>query len=795
MYYNLTKKLLLVLLSFTTVVSFAQMSISGKVTDAKTNEPLIGATVLLEGSSNTGTITDFNGDYSISVPNASASLKFSYAGYTAKSVVVGNQKTIDMALSSDLLLDEVVVVGYGSVKKKDATGAVVAVTEKDFNKGIITSADQLLQGRAAGVQISSNSGEPGGGSNIRIRGSSSFRNGSGPLIVVDGVPLGDDNALGGGSDAGFGGSAAKNPLNLINPNDIARIDVLKDASATAIYGSRGANGVIQVTTKKGESGKSILDYNYSLGISSITKKYDLFNRDEFIGALGATYDYGGNTDWQEYAFRNAITQSHNVSFGAADGKGDYRVSFSNINQEGIIRGNDMNRTSLNANASRKFLNDRLTVGTQVTLVNVKDNNVPITDGSGFEGDLLASIIKSNPSIPIDSANGLPYQVSRTQPTPRAFLYYSKDYTNTLRALGNVNATLKITNDLSFKTILGFDRSASARRTAFSKELQATLHIPDKGRVFTNDINIFNKLMENYLTYDKSFGKLDFGALLGYSYQNFNTSSARSEHAFFSLTDPQLMINNTSNAGKSVYNTSDVYDELQSYFGRVNFGYAGKYLLTASLRADGSTKFGPDNKYGYFPSAAFKWKVSEEGFLPKQVSELSLRLGYGVTGNQSIAHNLYDGRSRFSDKDINDVGDIVNGQIVNLTSENYQLKWESTRQVNLGIDFGFLDNRIFGTLEYYSKNTSDLLVPVETGDGTAFSWKNIDADVINQGVELSLNATLLRRKDLRWDIGINGAYNTNIVENYKGQINTGRINGQGLTGAFAQAIANGQPLYA
>ena len=693
--------------------AIAQSTVTGTITDAESGEPLIGANILVQGTT-TGTITDFDGKYSIDVPAGATALDISYTGYSTQTVDIAGRSVVDVSLSAGELLEEVVVVGYGSVKKSDLTGAVTAVTEEDFNGGVITSPEQLIQGRAAGVQITEASGEPGAGVAIRIRGTSSVRGGNNPLFVVDGVPLSGDGTTAGGSASGLGSTAARNPLNFLNPNDIASIDILKDASATAIYGSRGANGVVIITTKSGEAGKGVLEYGYSLGVANISKKYDLLGRDEFLaayadfnGAAAAqTLDGGADTDWQDEAFRTALTHSHNLSFGGGNAQGNYRFSVSLFDQEGIVEESGLQRFSARFNGTRKFLDDKLTIASQITLADSHDDNVPITTNSGFRGDLMGNILKANPTDPVRNSDGTFLQRSITEPNPIAILNLTESFTNTIRVLGNVSAELKLTPELSFKTVGGFDRSFSSRIDALSKDLVAG-DVLDIGRLYTNDIYVDNNLWENYFTYTKDFDGTRLTALAGYSYQSFEFSSKQTQAANFRTADLDLMINNAAaqdwtgdQKGSVVSNSNRTFDELQSFFGRVNLSFADKYLFTATLRADGSTRFGEGNQYGYFPSFAFKWRLIDEAFVPDAFSDLGLRLGYGITGNQELPHNLFQERQRYGGWGINNNGQQINGGgLGTVAFANPDLKWESTIQYNLGLDYGFANNRISGSLDF------------------------------------------------------------------------------------------------
>jgi TonB-dependent starch-binding outer membrane protein SusC len=788
--------LLIALFTMSAELLAQDVNVSGKVTDAKTGG-IPGVTITVKGTTK-GTNTDVEGNYQISVPG-NATLTFSAIGYETKDVAVGSKSVIDVVLSEDIkALEEVVVVGYGTVKKKDATGAVSALGSKDFQKGIVTSPEQLMQGRVAGVQISQSSGEPGGGINVRIRGTTSVRGGNNPLFVIDGVPLSGDDVSGGGDAAGVGRQAAKNPLNFLNPDDIASMDILKDASATAIYGSRGANGVVLITTKRGK-GKGTLDYGYSLGVSNITKKYDLLSAEEYVAAGGQ--NAGGSTDWQKELLRTAFTNQHNLSYGGGDATGNYRFSLGYLNQNGIIEKSGIKRYSIGFAGTKKFIQDRLTIGSNINLANTQDKGVPISENSGFTGDLLGGMIKTNPTNPI-MKDGKYYQPGQTEPNPLAFLNMSRDNTNTLRALGNINAELEIVKGLKFKTVLGFDQSFSSRKSAYSRDLIIEGNA-GKGRAYVRDIESNNRLWENYFTYDKEFGAVTLNALAGYSYQSFERSTKNVAAYNFQTSDLDLMINNLASVvsgkdGTLIQNSGSTKDELQSYFGRVNLGFSSKYLFTGTLRVDGSTKFGGNNKYGYFPSGAFKWKLIEEEFAPKEAfDDLALRVGYGITGNQEIPHNLYDQRKRYGDWSFNTSGDINGGGLNDVSFRNPDLKWETTKALNVGLDFAILKSRLSGSIDFYEKHTSDLLFKIVAAQPApnAFTWDNLDTDILNRGVELSLNAAVVDQKDFSWEVLFNVAYNKNLVKNLKGTYDTGEINGQGLSGAFAQRIAEGQPLFA
>ena len=816
--------------------------VTGTVTDASSNEALPGVTVIVKGTT-TGTVTDFDGNYALSVP-PQATLVFSFVGYENREIPVGNRSVVDAALEEDVEeLAEVVVIGYGQQEKKDATGAVTSVSAEDFNVGVITSPEQLIQGKTAGVQITQASGEPGAGVNIRIRGTSSVRGGNNPLFVVDGVPLAGDDVSSGGADLGRGSSAARNPLNFLNPNDIASISILKDASATAIYGSRGANGVVLITTKSGRGLRSRLEYNGSVSISEPANKLDLLNREQFLAAaaeLGSdvdALDEGADTDWQDEVLRTSVSQKHDISYGNAYKTGDYRVSIGYQDQEGIVRNSSLERYSARLNWNQAMFNEKLDLGIQATVSRIYDEQAAITDNAGFEGDLIGVTYIANPTWPADPTA----QFSNTIANPLSLLEYYQDNTETNRQLINASLQYDITKDLNFRINGGWDHSFSTRGAVFSPELFLGNGIFENGRGFVGEIETSNRIMEALFNYKTKFENSSIEALAGYSYQRFHREGINIFGWGFEGTDMDAMVadlRESSDAIRGVIEGSyqqfgfdqdglfvnrlfpepattnvselpavrvrsvggdryETIDELQSFFGRVNYTLMDKYLFTATLRADGSTKFGGNNKYGYFPSAAFAWRLSEEEFIPDLFYDLKLRLGYGVTGNQEIPHNLYQQRQRYGGIGIENGGNISVPGLNTVAFDNPNLGWEQTSQINVGLDYELYSGRISGSLDLYRKVTTDLLIRVNSAQPAPqpFVFTNLDAEVINQGVEVTLNYVALATENLGLDFGINAAYNDNRVENFDGIVDTGQINGQGLTGAFAQRIVGGQPLYA
>jgi iron complex outermembrane receptor protein len=860
-FYLYLSRYLMVGLLFGTTMAWSQgRTVTGKVSSSDDGGTIPGANILEKGTSN-GTITGTDGVYTITVQEG-AILVFSFVGYQSQEIAVGTQSNIEVVLQADVTsLNEVVVIGYGEIKKRDATGAVASVKAEDFNTGVISSPEQLIQGKTAGVQITSASGEPGAGANIRIRGTSSVRGGNNPLYVVDGVPLAGDDVSGGGLDIGRGNAPTKNPLNFLNPSDIESIDILKDASATAIYGSRGANGVVLITTKSGKGKRRQLEYGATLSFARVARKYDLLNRDQFLNGaarLGSNLDeldYGADTDWQDAVLRTSVSNRHDLSFSDNYKTLTYRASFSYDNQQGIVENTGLKRYTGRLNLNKSFLNDKLKVGTQMIFSRVDDQAAAITQNSGFEGDLIGSMIMANPTW----ARFADSQFSNTNINPLAYLKYHQDNTQTDRHLINVTGSYDILPSLSFKVTGGFDRSESTRDKVFSPKLRLSNGVEGNGRGGFAEIETSNDLLEAYFNYNKTIGKGTISAVLGYSYQEFNrkgmtvlgwgfagedmdrmvddlhggagviqgmidqpyqqfgyytvidTENGNHERMYINTLTPEPTTIDLDNIPATMpvrSITGDIFnstDELQSFFGRVNYSLLDKYLLTATFRADGSTRFGGNNKYGYFPSASAAWRLSEEAFVPEAFSDLKFRVGYGVTGNQEIPHNLHQARIKYNNRNNNQFGAPTIGNdgqapppgTSNVAFENPDLKWEQTSQLNIGLDFGFLENKLTGSIDVYRKNTTDLLIQVTSAQPAPqpFTWRNLDADVINQGVELTLNAIAVESDNFGLNLGFNISYNKNKVENYAGApLNTGEINGQGLSGAFAQRIVNNQPLF-
>ncbi len=819
--------------------------VSGTVSDA--TGPLPGASVVVKGTT-TGTQTDFDGNYTLDGVAEDATLVISYIGYATQEVAVNGQSTINVTLAEDATaLDEVVIIGYGQTTVKDATGSVTAVTAEDFNGGVITSPEQLIQGKAAGVNIQQVSGEPGAGIQINIRGSNSVRGNNNPLFVVDGVPL-----FGQGTDAsgdtGQGGSETGNPLNFLNPNDIESISILKDASATAIYGSRGSNGVVIITTKSGRTASGgTIEWSSNLSISTPVRQFDLLDRNQFLQAVEDyggnpdNVDFGSNTNWQDVIMRTAASSNHNIAYSRNYGSGNVRATFGYQKQFGVVEKSEFERITGRINLNQRLLDDKLILGLQASVSRVNREQPPLAAGAGFRGDILGAAYSANPTWPanpgFDDGGGLLQ--------PANYLAETQNQTNTNRFLINASAEYKLTPELSAKVNLGYDKSESENTSVLSTNLQNIQIAEFAGFGTYNTRFLENKTLEATLNYTKQFDNGNLTALAGYAYQDFRTSGrgvagrgfgtsdlnemgedlrftanqaaaqlagTSYQQYYYAANTTGLIVNrlfpdvvagevNPLNFQRKVIaltaDTGDNTDELQSFFGRVEYAHAGKYIFTATMRADGSSRFGPENQYGYFPSGAFAWQIAEEDFVGDAVSTLKLRLSAGITGNQDgLGYGNFVARQRFAGLGIDNNNNVNPNGLSIVATDVPDLRWEETLNFNFGLDFGFNLDRFNGSIDVYRSETTDVLLqtPPAAPSTNPFQFGNVDASIINQGIELSLNYDFIQTEDATFGASFNIAYNENEIQDFAGSINTGEIAGPGLSGAFAQRFEAGQSIF-
>ena len=738
-------------------------TIKGEVTDAQNGEALIGATVMVEGEKG-GTVTDFDGNFSLQVSSSAKKIKVSYIGYIDKVLSISDNMKVKLESDSKALAD-VVVIGYGTARKSDLTGSVATVKSKDFNKGLVSSPEQLINGKVSGVQIMSNSGSASAGSTIRVRGGASLNASNDPLIVLDGVPL---------EQGGISGNSS-NFLSMINPSDIESMTVLKDASSTAIYGSRASNGVIIITTKKGQQGAVKVNFNTTNSMQTRAQMVDMLSRDEFVNVIN---QFGtdnqksllgtANTDWNDEVYRTAFGTDNNLSVsGSIDKWLPFRVSVGYYNQSGLVRKDNVERWTGNVVLTPSFFQDhlKLTINAKGTLNNNSFNN----------GGAVWAAATFNPTIPVYSGNdkyggynealdadGYPVNAGVRNPRGLVDLYDSKSKVS--RFIGSMDVDYKVhfLPDLKLHATVGADYAKG----------DGTIHVPVyAAQSYNKDESLGgsdykygpqkneNRLLTLYANYAKYFEdiKSNVDLTAGYDYQ------------YWKSTTPLYYTKSAAGTNLSTVKASDYRHVMLSYYGRINYSFDGKYLLTATVRRDASSRFSKDTRWGTFPSVALGWTLTEEPWLKNQkvLSNLKLRASYGVTGQQEgIGNYNYLPVYTYS---VTGAEAFINGQYINTyRPEAYvsDLKWETTTSWNFGLDFGFLDGRIGGAIDFYTRKTKDLLASVPTAAGTNFS-KTILTNVGNvdsKGIEISLNATPIQTKDWEWNLSYNFTWQNMKVKN-------------------------------
>jgi len=738
--------------------AFAQeIQVSGKVSDAKDGSSLPGATVQVKGTT-IGMLTDLDGKFSVKVKPGSV-LSFTFIGYDPQEVTITNQTTLNIALQqSSTTLEQVVVIGYGTVKKTDATGSISVTSSKDFNKGAITSPQDLLVGKSAGVVITNSGGAPGSGATIRVRGGSSLNASNDPLIIIDGVPIDNNNV-----------SGSSNFLSFVNPNDIETFTVLKDASATAIYGSRASNGVILITTKKGSVGAMKITYDGNTSVANAVKFLDVYSGDQMRDiaftnkALYSpeTYNLLGsqNTNWQKEIYRTAISQDHNLSVSGAAKNMPYRVSVGYTDQNGILKNTDMQRTTASLSLDPTFFKKDLKVS-----INVKGMH---TNQNYGETGAIGSAINMDPTQVVKD-NGVLYDgyyqwanygASLGTPNPVEQLMAADNKSVVQRVIANAqfNYKFRFLPDLKANLNLATDYAKSDGHNNRPITSPGVITNPYWGRINDYTGKNYNNLLDFYLNYVKEFGVNKVDLTAGYSWQHFKREGNSRTTGFFRTGQTQQV-------DKTAFITENY---LVSFFGRLNYTLLDRYLVTFTLRDDGSSRFSKDNRWGLFPSAAFAWKLKEESFLKdvKAVSDLKLRLGWGVTGQQDIG-NDYPAQALYVQSSIGSYYMIGGENIPTLRPDPYDpnIKWEQTTTQNIGLDFGFADNRISGSFDLYKRVTDDLLNQIAIPSGSNFSntlTTNVGS-LENTGAELSLNLVPISKQDMYLSFGFNVGYNKNEI---------------------------------
>lgn len=737
--------------------------IQGEVTDAQNGEPLIGATVMVEGEKS-GTVTDFDGNFKLQVTSSAKKVKISYIGYVDKIVEISDRMNVKLESDSQILTD-VVVIGYGTARKSDLTGSVATVSSKDFNKGLVSSPEQLINGKVSGVQIMSNSGSASAGSTIRVRGGASLNASNDPLIVLDGVPL---------EQGGISGNSS-NFLSMINPADIESMTVLKDASSTAIYGSRASNGVIIITTKKGQQGGLKINFNTTNSLQTRAQMVDMLSHDDFVNVIN---QFGtdnqksllgnANTDWNDEVYRTAFGTDNNLSVSGSIGKYlPFRVSAGYYNQSGLVRKDNVERWTGNVVLTPSFFQDhlKLTINAKGTLNNNSFNN---------SGAVWAAAT-FNPTFPVYSGNsnyggynealdadGYPVNAGVRNPRGLVDLYDSKSKVS--RFIGSMDVDYKVhfLPELKLHATVGADYAKG----------DGTIYVPAyAAQAFNKDESLSgsdykygpqkneNRLLTLYANYAKYFENIKSNVDLtaGYDYQYWKSSTP----LYYTLSAAGTTL--------STVKASDYRHVMLSYYGRVNYSFDGKYLLTATVRRDASSRFSKNTRWGTFPSVALGWTLTEEPWLKdnKIVSNLKFRASYGVTGQQEGIGN-YNYLPVYTSS-VTGAEALINGQyITTYRPESYveNLKWETTTSWNFGLDFGFLNGRLGGAIDFYTRKTKDLLASVPPAAGTNFS-KTILTNVGNvdsKGIEVSLNATPIQTKDWEWNLSYNFTWQNMKVKN-------------------------------
>lgn len=768
----------------------ASRTVTGKVLD-ENKQPMPGVAILIVGTTSGGT-TDFDGNFTLSVPAGNNELQFSFIGYETVKIPIPANNNIRLQMKPQTMtLDDVVVIGYGTSRKGDLTGAVANVSSKDFNEGMISSPEQLINGKIAGVQIMSNSGSPTAGSTIRIRGGASLNASNDPLIVLDGVPL----EIGGisGNNSNF--------LSLINPNDIESMTVLKDASSTAIYGSRASNGVIIITTKKGADSKLKISFNTTNSLQVRTQTADMLSRGEFINIVNSNGTDAqkallgtANTDWNDEIYNVAFGTDNNLSFSGKLKNIPYRVSLGYYNQDGILRTDNAERITGNISVSPGFFNNYLKFN-----VNIKAS---LNKNRFANGGAIWAASTYNPTLPVHSGNdafggyteaidntGTP--VTRGVRNPLGLLRQYKSTSDIKRVIGNADVDYKLhfLPELKFHATVGYDYAEGKGKIYVPEE--AAEYATTGGRDFTYGPQInTNRLLTTYLNYNKTFGEFTVDATAGYDYQAWKSSSEKYSEL------------NVAGIEQKSIAASDQRHVLLSYYGRLNLTYDTRYMLTATIRRDGTSRFNKDNRWGTFPSLALAWRISEESFLEnwETLSNLKLRGSYGVTGQQDGIGN-YNYLPVYTGSQSGAEYQFGNAFYPTYRPEAYasDLKWETTTAWNAGIDFGFFNNRLSGSVDFYTRKTKDLLATVPSPAGTNFD-KTILTNVGNvdsHGLEFGLNVTPIDTKNITWDMSFNATWQRMKIQNLslvKGTAITNTSVGPTIDSYYFQVLSEGYEPY-
>ncbi len=752
-----------------------QRTVSGIITD-EAGEPLPGATIQEKGTTN-GTITDVEGRFLLEVPE-DATLTISFVGYVTREISLNGRTVLDVSLEADVsALEEVVVVGYGTQKKSDVTGAVTSLRSDDFNQGVVSSPQDLIAGKVSGVQVIQNSAEPGGGFSVSIRGVSSINAGTAPLYVIDGMPIDNSPALSGGAS----GRSSRNPMASINPNDIESIEILKDASATAIYGARAANGVILITTKSGKSGKTKVNYDFYAGVQKITKKLDVLTPVEYQTVLNDLLDQGatnasefervtsldnGGTHWQDEVLRDGGVMSHNLSVSGGNEKTNYFLGLNYFNQEGVLKKTSFERYGLRLNVDN-VVSDQIKLGVKLNTTFHNDEYVPGGLG-GNDGGVLYAAYNYDPSISIYEANGDFARSDFMAPidNPIALLEGKKNTANAYRTFGTLYGEYNFLPDFKLRVNIGAD-AYNQQRDSYT-DRSTLLGLARGGSASIQNGQRTNYLFEGLLTYSKNINDDHrINVLLGNTYQRFvyTVNSMQGYNYPIDVNVLETFNLGSSDALQRTISSGKNSNSLLSYLTRVNYALKDKYLLTVSYRMDGSSRFGENNKFGHFPSAALAWRIDNEEFFTgweNILSTMKLRTSWGTTGNEQIGN--YEAITTFNSGGIAVLDDDPVATLVPSRISNPDLKWETTEQFNVGFDFGVWQDRVYGSIDWYSKSTYDMLLnlPIPTSTGYTNQTQNVGG-MKNSGLEFSLTSRNIDR-EFKWETNISITTLKNKVTN-------------------------------
>lgn len=797
--WTLLQSVVFVMFLLSSTLAFAQNRVTGTVKD-KTGMPLPGVNVLEKGTTN-GSITDVDGKYIINVEKGKT-LLFSYIGFTTQEITV-NKSQIDVTLQEDLqALDEVVVIGYGSMQRKDVTSSITSVKAEDMNIGVVTSPAQMLQGKVPGLTVA-NTSDPNGSASISLRGASSLRPGEAmePYYVIDGVP---------------GAS-----LSLVAPDDIESIDVLRDASATAIYGSKAANGVIIVTTKKGnKDGRTSVSYSGYVAWDKTMNSLDMMTASELLDFansnninLSPYYDVNNpaNTNWQDEVLRTGFSHNHNVSINGGNKKTSYNASINFMDRQGVVRGTNMDRLNARSYVKTKALNDRLELAFSVN-ASVRNSS---TGPTGSKGEsVLDAMYYYSPLVPVRNADGSWYgntQISQNY-NPVRMIYEDRYDTKEKLLQGTAQATLHIIDGLDWNLNLSYQNQQYIYSNYNSSKTELPSVASRNGQADRSTLENIRKQMETYLNWDHTFADAHkVGVMLGYSWEQADNNDGFGLKVYNFYNDDLTyhnmgMANNISINDVISNNLSTL--RMISFYGRVNYSFNSKYLLQATVRRDGSSAFGVNNRWGTFPSVSAAWRITEEDFMQDQnvFDDLKLRVGYGVSGNSLgfdafYSRPVYGSTGWFTYVDAN--GTESQYRILGATrNSNPDLKWETTGMFNIGLDFGFFNNRLTGTIEYYDKRTSDLIYDYEVSTNRyPYGWMTANVgDISNKGIEISINAIPVQTRNFTWSTSINLSHNKNVVEKLSNETySVPYIDGKsdadigGWSGWNVQRIYEGSPI--